>query len=296
MNNRGIYLTTNDILEPISSITTTVGDLALTNRPEIVSLNGTTIIHYPAYTVPNSVQIYGGAVTCSIVSGNNTYTGVVNALTTVQLQAFSATYTANFIGTLVPYYQTTGLAIINGTSTNGVFTATSGSIGDGTNTASLNTSQSNTTSVSIAPSQTLSFASTVLNLNVTGTGTGGAGSSTLTLATNVPITAPPTYTPAFYLQTSNSTIPTFTTSTTQTTGAASGATVTFPVASASTQYDWIAVDATIPLNKLMFVSTFGNSQLVPTVTGTKIIAGKTFSVYGITGLDTSNGVQIYIAP
>ena len=80
------------------------------------------------------------------VSGTNTvYTGIVNALTTVQLQAFSATYTANFIDTVVPYYQTTGLTVINGTSTNGVFTATSGSIGDGSNTASLNTSQSNTT-------------------------------------------------------------------------------------------------------------------------------------------------------
>ena len=67
VNSRGIILTTNDIPEPITSITTTVGDLALTNRPEIVRSNGTTIIHYAPYTVPNSVQIYGGAVTCSMV-------------------------------------------------------------------------------------------------------------------------------------------------------------------------------------------------------------------------------------
>ena len=115
---------------------------------------------------------------------------------------------------------------------------------------------------------------------VSGT-TGGPIGVTFTSNQNATVSQT-TYIPAFYTQTANSTVPTFTTSSSQTTGAGQGSTVTYPVASASTQYNWVLTDRAV--GNLFLQTPFGQNPLVPDVTTTQTLSGQTLNLFGFTGL------------
>lgn len=205
-----------------------------------------------------------------------------NALTNLQPVAFTATVSGSFQNNSYPFYISTASVVITSFSNPSTPTAFTLSIA-GQNIPVF--SGFVATGISIfAPAPTITG-------TVTGNGLYGAGSSTVTI--NRPVSLPSTFIPAFYIQTSDSTPPVFTISSQQTPGQAAGATITYPIATLSSQYNWIAT--TLPLTRILFVTSFGNSQFIPDVTApTQTISGQTFSVYGFTRLDTSSPAQLFM--
>jgi hypothetical protein len=111
------------------------------------------------------------------------------------------------------------------------------------------------------------------------------------------VAAVPTFIPAFYVQTANVTTPTFTTASSQTSAAAAGSIITYPAASASTQYNWVATQR--PLANLFLRTSFGDGALVPDAGGsgspiTQTISGQTFNVYGWTTLTVGSSSILVI--
>ena len=266
-----------------------------------VRLNGTALTNtytstgtFPNYTItiPSADLTGNSAETAASVSVacSGTYGGgnfnVANAgtLTNVQPIAFTTTLSGVYSPATLPFY--TATSAINYDYTNsGAITAFNGVI-----TPTDGTAQNATESSGTFASQPIAGAE--ISGNATGTGQFGAGSSTVTLSGSIPEVS--VYTPAFYVQTANSTPPTITTSSTQTDGAAQGSTVTYPLATVSTQYNWICTQR--HLASIAVVTPFGNAPLVPDVTApTQTISGQIFNVYGVTGLDTLNPVQLVIS-
>jgi len=131
----------------------------------------------------------------------------------------------------------------------------------------------------------------------TGNGSHGAGQSTVSLSGSVQ--AIPTYVPAFYLQTSNSSVPTFNTSGSQTSGAAQGSSITYTAATAATQYNWICTQRAI--GNISIVTPFGTAPLIPDIppsgqpAPTQTLGGQTFNIYGFTSLTIGVPVQLVIS-
>lgn len=105
-----------------------------------------------------------------------------------------------------------------------------------------------------------------------------------------------TYIPAFFrleARVSPEAPPTFMTTDPQTAGAGQGSTVTFPVATAATQYAWLLTDR--PIANIMVVTPFGNQPIVPDFTGMQTLMGQTLNVYGFTTLTVGRSVVLVIS-
>ena len=288
INNAGIILT----------LTASFGSGNLNNVH--VSLNGTQLANtydatgsFPNYTITvpagDIASTYQTAanviVGCSgNFSGGNFNIADAGALTNVQPIAFTTTLSGVYSPATLPFYTTT--SAINYSYTNsGAITAFNGVI-----TPTGGTAQNATAASGTFASQLIAGAA--ISGSATGTGQFGAGSSTVNFNSSIPAVS--VYTPAFYAQSTSNVAPTFTTASTQTAGAAQGSTVTYPTATASTNYDWICTQR--PLANIAVVTPFGNAPFVPDVTApTQTISGQTFNVYGVTGLDTLNPVQLVIS-
>jgi hypothetical protein len=289
INNQGIVikLTASSGSGNLTNVTVILNGIALTNT---YASTGT----FPNYTITVPVgditDVAAQTAASVSVACSGTYSGsnfnVANAgtLTNVQPIAFTTTLSGVYSPATLPFYTATSAINYNYTNS-GAITAFNGVI-----TPTGGTAQNATAASGTFASQPIAGAS--ISGNATGTGQFGAGSSTVTLSGSIPAVS--VYTPAFYVQTANSTPPTITTSSTQTAGAAQGSTVTYPTATVSTQYNWICTQR--PLANIAVVTPFGNAPLVPDVTApTQTISGQTFNVYGVTGLDTLNPVQLVIS-
>ena len=284
INNQGITL----------NLVASSGSGAITNMT--VSLNGVAIpiIYGATGSFPNYVlnipvtDISGVAaqtaasVTVSVTgSFNGSNFNIVNAgtLTNVQPVAFTASLSASYAQASVAYYTTTTLVNYSYTST-GSITSRNGTLNTIAATNASGSIATGTSGVTIAGS-------------AVGDGQFGAPTNvTIPLSGSVP--GPNLYIPAFYGQTTNSTPPTFTTAGLQTAGAAAGSTITYPAATASTQYCWVCTQR--PLANIAVATPLGNTPLTPDVTApTQIISGQTFSVYGFTSLAVGTSAQLVIS-
>jgi hypothetical protein len=267
-----------------------------------VRLNGTALPNtypsggsYPNYTVTVPVAditdataqtVASVAVSCSGTYGGSFNVANAGTLTNNQPVPFATTLSGSYAPATLPFY--TNTSTINYSYTNatniitrsGVITPTGGTAQNATAASGSFTAQP--------------IAGATISGTATGKGTVGAGNSTVNLSGTIPAVS--VYRPAFYAQTLTSTPPVISdpSTSTQTTGAAQGSTVTFPIATASTQYDWLITQR--PLSNIQYVTPFGNVQWVPDVTApTQTIGGEVFNVFGSTGLDTTGAVQLVIS-
>ena len=199
--------------------------------------------------------------------------------------AYTASLVVSYNTTSLPYYNNTNTSTANWTLTAvGTTTAIAGTISDGTTTVNVTT----------ATGTTAALISNGLTIGGTATGTGtDAVSRVINLTGTVPPI--PIYIPAFYVVTANSTPPVFTTASLQTAGTAQGSTITYPVATATTQYDWIATQ--LPLANLGLRTPFGITPLVPDVIAPNQTIGgsQVFSVFGFTSLTVGQSAKLVIS-
>ena len=202
-----------------------------------------------------------------VINLDSKYSLTANSLTNTQPVPFTSTLSVSYVNPSVPYYATTSSANYSYVNV-GTATTYSGTInGVSAPNASGTLAGLSTTGLTIAGS-------------VTGTGTAGAGSRTVSLSGSVgPET---TFVPAFYNQTANSTIPTFTTGSSQTSAAAAGSTITYPSATDATQYNWVVTNRA--LANLKLVNAFGQVPLSPDVTSSQVLSGISFNIFGWTNL------------
>lgn len=261
----------------------TVGGVALTGPFTVTGTNPTFTVTVPTGQISDPVELNGGQVSVIGSFGGTTYTAIGNSLTTVAPVPFTASINVLYNNTTLPYYTTTSTANWTYTTAGSSITY-AGTASDGTTTANLTTA-SGTTAALLVTGLTIGG-------SVTGTGTNGAGPSTINLSGSVP--AVTIYTPAFYSGASTgSTPPTFTTSSSQTPGAAVGSTITFTQATATTQYIWVAT--TRGASNIRLVTPFGLATVTPDVTAPQqTIAGTVFNVFGYTSLSTTGSVQLTI--
>lgn len=292
VNSQSIILAitiTNDLPLTITSIT--VGGTALTGPFTVTGAFPNYSVTVAIGAISSTVQINGGAVDVMGTLNSQAFTAAGGTLNTLAPVPFTISLSAFYASAILPYYTTTNTlnysyALSNGTVSTraGVITPTGGSAQN-------------------APNASGSFAAQPINGgtitgSATGNGTRGAGSSTVNF--NSAFAAIPTYIPAFYANptSSSSTPPVFTTASLQTARGASGSTITYALALASTNYLWIAVPSSIPLSKLQNVNPpFPNSQFTPDVTApNQTIAGQVFNVYGATNISINNAAVILISP
>ena len=199
---------------------------------------------------------------------------------------FSANFLVAYTTTSLPYYNSANTSTVTwNLTTVGTTTAIALNIRDGTNIQN----------VTVATGTTPPFRNTGLTYSGTVTGNDSAGTSTV-IPISGSVAAIPIYVPAFYTQTLNSTVPTFTTVSPQTTGAATGSTITYPAATLATEYDWIAVDSTIAVGKILVITNFGNVPITADVGPVaQTISGRAFNVYGLTNLNVGQALSLYIS-
>ncbi|MCX8491437.1 MAG: hypothetical protein ORN54_10245 [Cyclobacteriaceae bacterium] len=228
------------------------------------------------------------SVTVSVTGVFNTDNfNVANAGTLMNNQpvAFSTNFSVFYNATLLPYYTTTATVSWNYTNSSQI-TSFGGTVTIPNQVGTLNATSASGTFANPQP-----IVGGTIGGSATGTGTAGAGSSTVPFSGT--LAAVPTYVPAFYLQTSSVLPPSFATSSTQTTGAAQGSTITYPLASASTQYNWLATQR--PLANIFISTSFGNVPFAPDVTSAnQTISGQVFNVYGLTNLTAGQAVTLVI--
>lgn len=254
--------------------------------PNTYATTGSTFPNYSLVIPPGDLAGQPAEINpSSLVS----VTGVFNAsnfnianagtLTTTQPAPFAVTLSASFVPNPVAFYNTVANVSYQYNVTSGIGRTYSGTI------AGIS-----------APS-----ASGNINVNTGGGSFGGTviGDGEFGAATNVTVPITGTlgpanlYIPAFYQLTTNSTAPVFTSGSVQTVAGAAGTLITFPVASASTNYAWIAT--TLPLARIQYVTSFGNAPFVPDITApTQTISGQIFNVFGVTGTSTTSALQLQI--
>lgn len=267
----------------ITGATVSLNGVALTNTyVSTGSWPNLTITIPAADLVGNAAEVASSVAISIICTFGGGPINIANAgmLTNIQPTAFSTSLTGSYSISSAPYYTTTANINYAYGPTTGTITFAGGTFTPGGN-ATL--TSGTLTNVAITGS--------TISGSANGTGLAGAGSSIVNLSGSV--AAVPTFIPAFYAQTANSTPPTFTSASSQTSAAAQGSSITYPAASATTQYNWIMTQR--PLANLSLVTSFGNNPLNPNVTApNQTISGQTFAVYGFTelGVGTSAVLQI----
>ena len=262
-----------------------------TLAPFTVLLNGVALTNtYTASgTFPNYVLTIGAgdlsgnaietAATVTVALSNSTFSLTSNNnLTNIQPVPFSTVLTGAYSITSAPYYRTTANITFSYTNA-GAITGFNGVFTPGGNA---------TTATGTLPNVVIT--GSTISGSATGVGTLGAGSSTVTLSGSV--AAVPTYTPAFYQQSSSATVPLFTTVTAQTSTDPLGVVITYGTASLNTDFNWVAT--TYAANRVFLVTPLGTSVLVPDVTSAVTISGISFTVLGWTSLVVGTASQLTI--
>jgi hypothetical protein len=193
---------------------------------------------------------------------------------------FAASLNVSYAQQSIPFYATTATVNYSYVVTRGTATQYAGTITPATSTTLNATAASGT--LTNVPNRTLT-----LSGSITGTGTNGAGSTTVPITGTV--SAVPVYFPAFYKNTSSSSIPTWATSDVQTASTPTGQ-ITFPSPTAGTDYSWLATKIAATS---ITISTFLGPRLIePNITTTVVISNETFNLYGFTRLAPGYPIQL----
>ena len=286
VNTEGITITLTAQSNPgaLAAFTVTLNGTALTNTyTPTGTFPANFVILIPATDLTGNAAETASTVTVAL--SNSSFSLTANNLNNTQPGLFTTVLTASYVETSLPFYTST--ATLSYSYTNSAAITSFGGVLTPTNTPLL---PKNATSTSGSFSGVDAGGGSITG-SATGNGTAGAGSRTVTLSGSFSAVAK--YTPAFYQQTSSSTAPTWTTASSQTSGAAAGSTITYPAATANTQYNWIATTAVA--SKVFVVSTFGNAPIVAQVTTTTTISGTTFNVFGISDLVVGQSLQLYVS-
>ena len=249
---------------------------ALTAQDSGVAVSGS----YSAINLGNNLRgtISGGVLTIDSMGGGGEGPYIFNSLSA------SATQPA-----AVPFWDTTT---------------------NGTGTVSLSISATNANGYTVGPTYTINPAATsgsnpfvvassragiAYTGSVSGTGRGTDNTTTPFTGSATPVTVTQTtYVPAFFTQTSSATPPTFTTSSTATSGNAAGSVITYPSATATTQYNFVAT--TRPLSALALRTPLGDQPLVSDIPATtQTISGTVFNIYAWTSLVVGRASTLVIS-
>jgi hypothetical protein len=264
--------------------TITIGSATITGA-NIVALgitgNGGT------YTIPSSYfnsaaqTATSETVSVNLSTSRGVYSATGNTLTTNQPIPFNITaFSGSFPSSSVPYWnvnqaftwtatKTTGATVVSGNLTYAnVSSSVSGSLTSSGATSGSSPSLDSTLSYSISSSDYI------------GSGAYGAGTRTMSSTVTGVVNAATKYYPLFWKTTTNSSIPTFSTSDSHNsnnyaTGQGANTSTT------ASNYTWLATPNTTTHT---FKHVFLGSDIVdvPDVTGTTTIAGQTYSVWGFT--------------
>jgi hypothetical protein len=275
-----------------SSDTITIGGSTVTGANltglGITSTGGT-------YTIPSSfltpiVQTQStDSVSVSLTTNRGVQTSTGTTLTNNQPIPFNVTaISGTFANSTVPYWSLNQTFNWNATTTSGAIGIT-GNVSYANSTASISGSLTTSgatsgTSASVDSTNTYTLTSSDYN------GTGGFGAGQRTIPSTVTGTVSPAtkYYPLFWKTTSNSTIPTFTTSDSRnsnnfTVGQSANTTAT------PTDFLWMAT----PNNTARtFKHIFLGSDIVdtPDATGTTTISGHTYKIWGFTNFSAITAI------
>jgi hypothetical protein len=221
------------------------------------------------------------AVSVNLTTSRGMYASTGSTLTNNQPVPFNVTaLSGTFPAATVPYWSLNQTFTWNATTTAGA-TVLSGNVTYANTANSVSgtlVSNGATSGTSTSLDSTMSY--TITSSDYTGAGQYGAGTRTMTATVNGTVAAATKYYPLFWKTTSNSTLPTFTTSDSRNSnnyalgqGAATSTT--------TTNYLWLATPNSTPHT---FKHVFLGSDIVdtPDVTGTTTISGQTYSVWGFT--------------
>ena len=309
----------------VNTVALAAGTAANTLR---ASVNGVSSNDFslPAVQTSSVVQGNGIAVTSATVGVNTAYT--VSAALTAQDSgtARTGTYSVINLGNNLTGNVSNGVLTIDAMGGGGegpyIFNSLSAfatqpaavpfwdTTTNGTGTISLTISATNANGYTVGPTYTInpaassgsnpfvvasSRAGIAYTGSVSGTGRGTDSTTTPFTGSAAPVTVTQTtYVPAFFTQTANSTQPTFSrTSPNQTSGNASGSQFTYPTATATTQYNWIATQ--LPKSALSLKTPFGNNPLTTDVSTTITVEGQTFNLFGWTRLAVGGASTVVIA-
>ena len=241
------------------------------------------VFSIPAATLTGNTAEIAPSVTVSLTGtfgGSGVNVANAGTLTNTQPILFTTTLSGSYNITSTPFYTTTGALNYSYSNSNAI-TLFGGVFTPGGNATNPSSSFAN-----------IALTGSTISGSASGNGLNGAGIGAVTLSGSV--AAVPIYTPAFYTQTANATVPTFGTASTQTTGAAAGSIITYSLPATSASYNWVCTQR--PLANLKLRTSLGDTALVPDVTApTQTISGQVFAVYGYTKLSTINASILVIS-
>ena len=284
-----------------ASDTITIGSTTITGS-NITGLNITGT--GGTYLIPNTYLNFttltqsSDSVSVTLTTNRGTKSASGTTLTNIQPVPFNVNALAGtFTAATVPYWNLNQSFNWNATVTSGatniIGNVTYTQVGNASVTGSL-TSNGQITSTSVSLNSSYSY--TITSSDYTGDGGAGAGRRTIPSTVTGTVNAATKYYPLFYKITSNSTVPTFTTSDSRNSNnyaTGQGATTN----NISSNYLWIAIpnspSNSSSLASRTFKHIFGGFDIVdtPAVTGTQAIASNSetynYSIYGFTGFSAT---------
>jgi hypothetical protein len=267
-----------------STDTITIGGSSVTGA-NIIALGitgtGGTYVIPSGYLSTTPQTQASSPVTVNLTTSRGLYASTGTTLTTNQPVPFNVTaLSGSFPASTVPYWSLNQTFTWSATTTSGAVVASGNVTYANTANSISGTLVSNgaTSGTSTSLDSTMSY--TITSSDYTGAGAYGAGTRTMTATVNGTVAAATKYYPLFWKITSNSTLPTFTTSDSHNSNnyaLGQGASTS----STATNYLWLATPNT---TSHTFKHVFLGSDIVdtPDVTGTTTISGQTYSVWGFT--------------
>jgi hypothetical protein len=246
-----------------------------------ITANGTYVIPSGYLTAANTQTNSTVAVTANLTTSRGAYTATGTTLTNNQPVPFNVTaLSGTFTSSTVPYWSLNQTFNWNATTTSGA-TVASGNVTYANTANSISgtlVSNGATSGTSASLDSTMNY--TITSSDYYGAGQYGAGSRTMTATVNGTVTAATKYYPLFWQITANSTVPSFTTSTSHNSNnyaTGQGANTS----NTSTDYLWLATPNS---TSHTFKHVFLGSDIVdtPDVTSTTTISGQTYKIWGFT--------------
>ena len=246
-----------------------------------ITANGTYTIPSAYLTAANTQTNSTVAVTANLTTSRGAYTASGTTLTNNQPVPFNVTALSGSFGSAtVPYWSLNQTFNWNATTTSGA-TVASGNVTYANTANSISgtlVSNGATSGTSVSLDSTMNY--TITSSDYYGAGQYGAGSRTMTATVNGTVTAATKYYPLFWQITANSTVPSFTTSTSHNNNnyaTGQGANTS----STASDYLWLATPNS---TSHTFKHVFLGSDIVdtPDVTSTTTISGQTYKIWGFT--------------
>ena len=262
----------------IGSSTVTGANLLALN----INGNGTYTIPSAYLTVANTQTNSTVAVTANLTTSRGAYLSTGTSLTNNQYVAFNVTaLSGTFTSSTVPYWSLNQTFNWNATTSSGA-TVASGNV----TYANVATSISGSLTSAGATSGTSASLDSTMNYTITatdyyGAGQYGAGSRSMTATVTGTVTAATKYYPLFYKITTNSTIPTFTTSDSHGTANIVIGTTYANTNTTPSDYLWMATPTSASRT---FKHIYLGSDIIdtPNATGDITISGQAYKVWGFT--------------